>query len=73
MSATGSGETVSRRLLTPEEAARALGIGRTLVFELLGSGRLRSVRIGACRRVPVGALDEFVAGLLDTAVGAGGS
>jgi excisionase family DNA binding protein len=57
-------QAVPRRLLTPEEAAQALGIGRTLVYELMGSGRLRSVRIGACRRVPVTAIDEFVAELL---------
>ena len=60
----GAEQTVPRRLLTPEEAAQALGIGRTLVYELIGSGRLRSVRIGACRRVPVTAVDEFVAELL---------
>jgi excisionase family DNA binding protein len=60
-------EPVPRRLLTPEEAAQALGIGRTLVYELLGSGRLRSVRIGACRRVPVVAIDDFVAELLGAA------
>jgi excisionase family DNA binding protein len=60
-------QAVPRRLLTPEEAAQALGIGRTLVYELIGSGRLRSVRIGACRRVPVTAVDEFVDELLGDA------
>jgi excisionase family DNA binding protein len=64
---TASEEAVPRRLLTPEQAAQALGIGRTLVYELIGSGRLRTVRIGACRRVPMAAVDDFVAELLDAA------
>jgi excisionase family DNA binding protein len=47
-------------LLTPEEAASALAIGRTKVYELLATGALRSVQIGACRRVPAQALQRFV-------------
>jgi excisionase family DNA binding protein len=33
-------------LVRPEDAARALGIGRTKVYELIRSGALRSVRVG---------------------------
>ena len=51
---------VPRLLFTPEEAAQSLGIGRSLVYELLRSGRLESVQIGACRRIPVDALSAFV-------------
>ena len=47
-------------LLTPTEAARALGIGRSKLYELLREGRIRSIRIGTCRRVPTTALAEFV-------------
>jgi excisionase family DNA binding protein len=54
---------VPRLLLTPEEAARSLRIGRSLVYELMRSGRLQSVRIGACRRVPVDSVAEFVSQL----------
>jgi excisionase family DNA binding protein len=54
-------------LLTPEEAARALGIGRTKLYELLATAKLPSVRIGGSRRVSVGALTEFVRGLTPTA------
>jgi excisionase family DNA binding protein len=50
-------------LVSPEDAARALGIGRTKVYELIRSGALRSVRVGGLRRVSVAALDEFVARL----------
>jgi excisionase family DNA binding protein len=56
---------MNKLLLTPEEAAEALSIGRTKVYELLGQGLLRSVRIGTCRRIPREALDEFVGGLAD--------
>lgn len=51
---------MDRILLTPTEAADALGIGRSKLYELLREGRIRSVRIGSCRRVPAAALDEFV-------------
>ena len=54
-----------RLLLTPEEAARRLAVGRTTVYELLSSGALRSVQIGRCRRVPVSALSAFVERLVD--------
>lgn len=38
-------------LLSVQEAATCLGIGRTRVRELLASGQLRSVRIGRCLRI----------------------
>lgn len=50
-------------LLTVEEAARRLRIGRTLCFHLIGSGQLESVRIGGLRRVPAEALHDYVARL----------
>jgi excisionase family DNA binding protein len=50
-------------LLTPEQAADALGIGRWKLHDLLRQGRLRSLRIGSCRRIPTAALSEFIAEL----------
>ncbi len=50
-------------MLRPVEAAQRLGIGRTKVYELIRSGELRSVKIGAARRVSAAALAEFVAAL----------
>jgi excisionase family DNA binding protein len=47
-------------LLTPAEAARALGISRTKLYELLRAGTLESVRIERRRRIPIQALHEFV-------------
>ena len=52
---------MDRILVTPQEAADALGIGRTKVYELIRSGRLSSVKIGVLRRIPTSALHEFVA------------
>jgi excisionase family DNA binding protein len=49
-----------RVLLTPEEAAQALGISRSKLYELLRAGTLESVRIDRLRRIPIQALHEFV-------------
>ena len=54
-------------LVRPEDAARALGVGRTKVYELMRSGALRSVRVGDLRRIPVAALNEFVTRLEEEA------
>jgi excisionase family DNA binding protein len=54
-------------LLRPEEAAERLGIGRTKLYELMAEGVIRSVHIGSCRRVPVTALDAYVAELVAAA------
>ena len=47
-------------LVSPEEAATALGIGRTLLYELLATGELRSVKIGRARRVRWSDLETYV-------------
>jgi excisionase family DNA binding protein len=51
---------MDKLLLTPAEAAHALGIGRTKLFELMASGELESVQIGHSRRVPRDALNAFL-------------
>lgn len=51
---------MDKLLLTPEEAAEALSIGRSKLYQLLAAGALRSVTIGSSRRVPVEALRSFV-------------
>jgi excisionase family DNA binding protein len=60
-------------LVTPEEAARRLSLGRTTVYELMASGELPSVTIGRCRRVPVSSLHSFVARLAANATAGGSS
>lgn len=51
---------MERMLLTVEEAAEVIGIGRTKAFELIAIGAIESVRIGASRRVPRAAVGEYV-------------
>jgi excisionase family DNA binding protein len=51
---------MEKLLLTVEEAAEALSIGRSKLYELVASGSLRSVRIDKCRRVPLSAVVEFI-------------
>jgi excisionase family DNA binding protein len=38
-------------LLTPEEAAELLGVGRTTLYDLIRTKELRSVQIGRLRRI----------------------
>jgi excisionase family DNA binding protein len=56
---------MSKLLLTVPEAAAALAISRSKLYELLAVGLVRSVRIDGSRRVPVEALETYVASLLD--------
>ena len=49
-----------RVLLTVEEAARRLRIGRTTCYRLVATGELATITIGHLRRVPVEALAAFV-------------
>jgi excisionase family DNA binding protein len=51
---------MDKLLLRPEEAAAVLSIGRSRLYELLGSGELDSVRIGTSRRVPAEELVRYV-------------
>jgi excisionase family DNA binding protein len=53
-------------LLTVEEAAKRLRLGRTLVYQLISAGELESVTVGRLRRVPAECLAEYVASLRRT-------
>jgi excisionase family DNA binding protein len=59
-------DVMDKLLLTPVEAATALGIGRSKLYELLQSGQLASVRIGTCRRKPADAVHSFLLTLRST-------
>lgn len=48
-----------RTLLTVEEAAERLGIGRTRMFALVKSGEIESVQIGRLRRIHPDAIEKF--------------
>jgi excisionase family DNA binding protein len=51
-------------LLTVEEAADRLSIGRTTMYGLVASGAVQSVTIGRLRRIPAECLDAYVSVLL---------
>jgi excisionase family DNA binding protein len=53
------GESVPH-LVTVKEAARILSIGRSSVYELIGSGRLEVVHIGRSVRIPLVAIAAYV-------------
>lgn len=52
-------------LLTAEETAKLLHIGRCKVYDLIRNNELCSIKIGGARRIPRSALEEYVARLLD--------
>ena len=56
---------MTRLLFTVPEAAEALAISRSKLYELLAAGLVRSVRIDGSRRVPLEALETYAATLLD--------
>lgn len=60
---TSEDQVTPKLLLTVEEAADQLGIGRTLAYTLVKSGDIESVQIGRLRRVPPDSLDRFLARL----------
>jgi excisionase family DNA binding protein len=51
--------TPERVLLTAEEAAERLGIGRTFMFKLIRAGEIESVQIGRLRRVPASEIQNY--------------
>jgi excisionase family DNA binding protein len=51
---------VSEELLTPEEAAQRLKVGRTKIYELMERKQLRSITIDRCRRIPESEIAAFI-------------
>jgi excisionase family DNA binding protein len=63
LSASAATDVDSKLLLTVEEAAFRLGIGRTVMYRLVMSGAVESVTLGRLRRVPCDCLNAYVAAL----------
>jgi len=59
-------ENTEHIVLTVEQAAKRLNIGRTLMYELVTTGVVESVHIGRLRRVPLQALTNYVAKLMNS-------
>lgn len=52
-------------LVSPEQAAVALSVGRSVVYKLINDGAIRSVKHGKSRRIIVASLHDFVNRLED--------
>lgn len=66
MEGEGSDFTGRTLLLTVEEAAELLRLGRTTTYELVMRGLIPSVKIGRRRLVVRSGLSDFVSGLTST-------
>lgn len=56
-------ETNNERLplaLTVEDLSQLLSIGRNTAYELVRSGKIRSIKVGRIYRIPQSAVDEFL-------------
>ncbi|MGV9242569.1 helix-turn-helix domain-containing protein [Streptomyces sp. NPDC003710] len=53
-------DAAEQLLYRPEEAAKALRIGRSMVYEEIRLGRLQTVRIGRRRLVPAEYIAQYV-------------
>lgn len=58
-------DTTPRVLLTVEQAAQRLSVGRTTMYALIKAGHITTVRIGHLRRVPADALTAYISALTD--------
>lgn len=55
----------AKLLLTAEEAAQALSLSRSKVYDLIGKGEIPSVKIHGSRRVPVDQLIKWIASQIE--------
>ena len=51
------------RLLAIKQAIYEMGISRTAIYELINAGKLKTVKIGRRRLVPIEAIEELIAEL----------
>jgi excisionase family DNA binding protein len=47
-------------LVSIDDAAQLLGVGRTTAYAMLAAGELPRIRIGRCVRIPRSAVDRFI-------------
>ena len=57
---TSRKEPMDLQLMTVDEVAAKLAVGKTTVYMLMSSGRLPSVKIGRSRRIRIADLWQFV-------------
>jgi excisionase family DNA binding protein len=59
---------IEKLMLRPAEAAEAIGVSRSKLYELIAARTIPSVRVGGCVRVPVAALQSWIADQLTARV-----
>lgn len=52
---------MDKKLVTVAEASVLMGISRSLLYSLVMRGEVPSIKIGRARRIPVTAIDEWIA------------
>ena len=60
-SVSGSERLDDLQLYEVTDAMRMLRLGKTAVYELIRSGRLRPVKQGRARRIPAAAIRDYIA------------
>ena len=61
MSVNRAGAVPERLLYRPSQAGEVLSLSRSVVFDLMRMGRLRSVKEGRTRLIPLSALRDYIA------------
>ena len=51
---------MEKLLLKPSEVAQILGIGRSLIYELIARKEIPSIRLGRCIRIPSESLQRWL-------------
>lgn len=59
----------TRLAVSPAEAARMAGIGRTKLYQLMGAGEIASVKLGSRRLIRVSEIEAFLDRLADAGEG----
>jgi excisionase family DNA binding protein len=67
---TSAGPESDLRLYDVPEVMMLLHLSRTVIYELIRCGRLRSVKEGRARRIPAAAIRDYIALLEGEAEGA---
>jgi len=61
----GAATTEHKMLYSVQDLSAMLSIGRTAAWELVRKRKIRSVKVGRTRRVPLAAIQKYVEQLLD--------
>lgn len=54
---------VDKLLLSPTHAAEVCDLGRSTMYEAIRRGELKAIKVGSLTRIPLRALEEWIANL----------